>query len=848
MYTSFGRGTEDVSTLQARRAGPHRYNHRSAAEKLTAVVENCPDLFRRWSRRRETGSMLRDRERQRVAVDALIDRARVGCGGVLVLRGEAGSGKTALLNAVRPTYDALLCVEVLALDDDLLRLARDVAGTRAALLIATEGEPHGLPSVTLDPLDRSASLRVLHDLVPGVPDTLAVHLADLACGNPLALAELAGSLTSAQLGGTAPAPDVLPETSSLRARLRARFEALSPRARHVVALAAADEELDAEALAGLDPDAVVEAGTLLDPRRLIRSVVRAEVPSALRWRAHAELAKSLPPGARRTWHEAVAHQNTALAGDLTVHAERARRCGDFATAARDHGRAAELAIDPEAKARCLLNAAADHLSHGAPHRSRAVLRDAVRLTDDRELMALVDLLAGGIDLGEGLPDVAADRLIRAAKSLVGTRRTLAVAALGFAGEAANIAGDQRRHTAAAEFARAIRRGDEPPATRLTLDHLVGMSATFAGRHEEALPALREVVELAGEVPGAQARIWASQAAYVLGDAARSHEMATSAVTSAREGGLTALVPWALVYRALSALLLDQHDAALTAATEGVHAATAIGQHNAVIDHLTILALLAALRGDADSALHRIDTATEHMTRRGLIRPGTLRAWAFACVDLTRDRPADALGRLRLHSGHVGIKVMAAPHVVEAAVACGELSTADRALARFEKWADTTGSTARLALSHRCRALLATGTADEHFEEAIRLHRASGTAMELAKTELLYGNRLRRRRKPKAAREHLRDAVRIFQSYQADHWIARAQAELRAAGDPTGEPKDHPDLTPQQAQIARLVAEGATNREIAARLFLSHRTVEHHLRNIFARLGVRSRVELTRRLD
>jgi DNA-binding NarL/FixJ family response regulator len=792
--------------------------------------------------------MLRGRDRQRVAVDALVDRARAGRGEVLVLRGEAGSGKTALLDAVRHTYDALLCLDVLSLDDDVVRLARDVVGTRAALLIATEGDPLGLPSVTLDPLDRSTSLRVLHDLMPGVPATLAVDLADLACGNPLALVELAGSLTSTQLGGTAPAPEVLPETSSLRARLRARFDALSPRARHVVALAAADEELDAEELARLDLDAVVEAGSLLDPRRLIRSVVRAEVPLALRWQAHSELAESLPPGARRTWHAAIANQDTALADDLTMHAARARRCGDFATAARDHDRAARLATDSEAKARSLINAAADHLAHGAPHRSRAVLRTAVRLTDDPELMALTDLLVGGIDLGEGLPDVAADRLIRAAKSLVGTRRELAIAALGFAGEAANIAGDQRRHFAAAEFAREIRRGDEPPATRLILDHLVGMSATFDGRHEEALPALRGVVELAEQVPGPQARIWASQAAYVLGDAARSHEMAAGAVTLAREGGLTALVPLALVYRALSALLLDQHAAALTAATEGVHTATAIGQHNAVVDHLTILALLAALRGDVDSALHRIDTATEHMTQRGLIRPGTLRAWAFACVDLTRDRPGDALARLRLHSGHVGIKVMATPHVVEAAVACGERSTADRALERYEKWAGTTGSTARMALSHRCHGLLETGTADEHFEEAIRLHRASGTAMELAKTELLYGNRLRRSRKPKAAREHLRDAVRIFQSYQADHWIARAQAELRAAGDSTGEPRDHLVLTPQQTQIARLVAEGATNREIAARLFLSHRTVEHHLRNIFARLGVRSRVELTRRLD
>jgi DNA-binding NarL/FixJ family response regulator len=792
--------------------------------------------------------MLRGRDRQRVAVDALVERARVGRGGALVLRGEAGSGKTALLNAVRHTYDALLCADVTSLDDDLVQLAHDVEGTRAALVIATEGEPRGLPSITLDPLDRATSVRVLHDLVPGAPDPLAEDLADLACGNPLALVELAGSLTSDQLGGNAPAPEALPESSSLRIRWRARFDALSPRARHVVALAAVDEELDAEELAQRDLDAVVEAGELLDVRRLVRSALKAEVPLPLRRKAHAELAETLPPGPRRTWHQAVTTQDTSLADVLTSHAEHARRCGDFATAARDHGRAAQLTSDPETKARRLLRAAADHWAHGAPHRSRALLRTAVRMTDTPELKALMDLVVGGIDLGESLPDVAADRLVRAAKGLASTNRGLAVAALGFAGEAASIAGDHVRHTEIAEFARHLRSADEPPATRLTLDHLVGMSATLAGRHHEALPELREVVRLSSEVVGPQARIWASQAAYVLGDATRSYELATSAVTSARESGFVALVPWALVYRALSALLLDQHAAALTAATEGVHAATAIGQHNAVVDHLTILALLAALRGDADTALHRIDTATEHITQRGLTRPGTFGAWAFACVDLARDRPADALDRLRLHPGHAGIKVMAAPHVVEAAVACGRPSTGDRALQRFEKWAHTTGSTARMALSHRCHGLLEAGTADEHFEEAIRLHRASGTALELAKTELLYGNRLRRSRKPKAAREHLRDAVCIFQSYQADHWVARARAELRAAGDSTGEPKGHPDLTPQQAQIAGLVAEGATNREIAARLFLSHRTVEHHLRNIFARLGVRSRVELTRRLD
>ncbi|MFC3897390.1 LuxR C-terminal-related transcriptional regulator [Lentzea rhizosphaerae] len=791
--------------------------------------------------------ILRGRADQLQAIHTLIERAQAGRGGALVLQGEPGSGKTSLLNAARHTCTALLCADVPTIDGDLRQLAHDVTDTNAALLIATEGDPRGLPCITLDPLDRATSMRVLHDLVPGIPATLAVDLTDLACGNPLALVELAKALTHGQLGATEPAPQVLPRNSSLRARLRARFNALSPRAQHITALAAVDEDLDAEALAHRDWEAVVEAGELLDPRRLVRSALSADVPLKLRRKAHAELAEWLPPGPQRTWHQAVVNKDERLAAVLTGHAEDARRRGDYASAARDHDRAARLTSDPDKKAESLLHAAGDHWTHGAPHRARNVLRTALTLTDTPELRALVDLVMGGIDLGESLPDVAADRLIRAARSLAGTRRTLAVAALGFAGEAANIAGDHGRHAKAAEFAKQIRRADEPLATRLTLDHLIGMAATFGGRHDEALPVLREVVELAGEVPGPQARIWASQAAYVLGDARRSHELATSAVTSARESGLNALVPWALVYRALSALLLDQHAAALAAATEGVHAATAIGQHNAVVDHLTILALLSALRGDADSALDRMGIATEHINQRGLIRPGTLGAWAFACVDLTRDRPADALGRLRLHSGHVGIKVMAAPHVVEAAVACGEPSTGDRALQRFEKWACATGSAARLALSHRCHALLQSGTADEHFEEAIRLHRASGTALELAKTELLYGNRLRRGRKPKAAREHLRDAVRIFQTYQADHWVARARAELRAAGDPTGEQKDHPRLTPQQAQIAGLVAEGATNREIAARLFLSHRTVEHHLRNIFARLGVRSRVELSRML-
>ncbi|XVV01276.1 LuxR C-terminal-related transcriptional regulator [Actinosynnema sp. CA-248983] len=806
--------------------------------------------------------MLHGRDRQRVAVDAVLDRARAGRGGVLVLRGEPGSGKSSLLAHAAARYDAVLCVDDAHRLDlaDLSALVREVEGTRAAVLIATEGPPHGLPSVTLDPLDRAASLRVLHDRRPGLPAELAADLVDLACGNPLALVELADALTSAELGGAAPAPTTLPSDSALRTRLRARLDALSPEAVRAVAMAAVDEEVDADALLalGVDPRAVEEACGLLDSRRLIRSTLRTELSPTARHEAHATLAEALPAGPRRTWHLAAGPRRTwhlaaglpreAFADQLFEAAQRARLRGDHASAARDHDRAAALTRDPGRKAHRLVSAAADHWAMGAAHRSRTVLRVAERLTDDPDLRALTDLVRGGIDLGDGLPDVAARRLVRAAHGLVGTRRALAIAALGFAGEAASIAGDHQRHADIAAFAEHVREPDEPPATRITLDHLVGMSATFAGRHQEALPHLRSVVELADRVPHPQAGIWGAQAAYVLGDAARAHELAAGAVTAARESGLTALVSWALVYRALSALLLDQHAVALSAATEGAHAATALGQHNAVVDHLTILALLAAFRGDTDTALHNIDAANEQIVRRGLGRSGTFGAWAFACVDLALDRPADALDRLRLKAAgvHAGIRVMAAPQVVEAAVGCGQPSTGDRALQRFEKWAGATNCPARMALSHRCHGLLSEGPrSDEHFREAIRLHRESGTAMELARTELLYGHRLRRTRKPRAARELLRDALKIFQSYEADHWVDRARAELRAAGETTAPVGQAADLTPQQARIARLVAEGATNREIAARLFLSHRTVEHHLRNMFTRLGVRSRVELTR---
>ncbi|GAA1521612.1 LuxR family transcriptional regulator [Kribbella lupini] len=770
---------------------------------------------------------------------------------VLVLVDDAG-----LLD--RPSLEALAFV------------ARRVSGHQLAVLFTLE--PHrgenplaGLPALALRPLDDPAATELLSDFTPlGLSEDLAEDILHLAGGNPLALTELASSEPAGRL----------PQDSLLRAHLRARFRALSPDAQQLVLLAVVDEDLEFDTVVRAELDALDEArdsglllvqGDHVGLTQLTRFVLRAEVSSSEQRQAHAVLATVLDPEqhtARRLWHEAMSR--TALsraqaghqADELGAAAARSRRTGNYPVASAASQRAATLAVSPQDKAAHLIAAAADQWSTGKPRTSRAILREAAVHVRGPELHGLADFVRGGVELGDSAPSTAVRSLLRASGELLDSHRTLAVTALVFAAEAASIAGDQAEHAGTAARAAALRRADEPPVTALMFDHLEGMAATFAGDHPAARAALDRAVRLSRELPDPRSKIWGSQAAYVLGRAGRSFELATQAVAVARDTGMTSLVPWALVYKSLSALLLDQHSIALDCSLEGVREATSMGQPNTVVDHLTILALMAALQGDKTTAVHRLHLAAADVTRRGLGRPSTFGSWTLACVDLVDNRPADALNRLRLlavDTGrvHPGIKVMTAPHYVEAAVACGRQAAATKVLRQYEGWATSTGCPARLALSHRSHALLAGAApaADEHFREAIRLHRVGGTPMELAKTELFYGHRLRRDRQPKAARQHLRDALQIFQQYDAAHFVALVRAELRASGDTIAPTRPTPtaDLTPQQSQIAQLVAEGATNREIAAQLFISHRTVEHHLRNIFTRLDVRSRVELARLL-
>jgi DNA-binding CsgD family transcriptional regulator len=264
---------------------------------------------------------------------------------------------------------------------------------------------------------------------------------------------------------------------------------------------------------------------------------------------------------------------------------------------------------------------------------------------------------------------------------------------------------------------------------------------------------------------------------------------------------------------------------------------------------SVLAWVAAVRGDQEScrdhAQHVLGAAGQ-----AAIRPAAGSAlWALGVLDLGMGRPQQALDRLhRLAVAEPAYPVLshATGDVVEAAVRTGRPELGEAALARL---AERAGQPWALAIAARCRALLASQSAqaEEHFQAAARWHADATRPFERARTKLLYGEWLRRARRPTDAREHLRAALDTFTTLRAAPWAERAQGELRAAGETVIQRPGTATsrLTPREIQITRMVSAGATNREIAAQLFLSPRTIDYYLHKIFAKLGVRSRTELAR---
>ncbi|MEU4774214.1 LuxR C-terminal-related transcriptional regulator [Micromonospora sp. NPDC023644] len=762
-------------------------------------------------------------------------------------------------------------------------VARRLRRARVAVLLTTAADVPlgGIARHRLRPLDDRDSAALLTDLLAGRPPAppVAAALGAAAGGNPQALVDLAEALTPGQSRGEEPVPETPPPDGRLGRAYRARLDRLPADTRRVLLLAALDEDgepatlVRAARVAGTAVEALAPAELAglvrVEPRRvtfpqpLVRAVVRAAAPLAERRAAHLLLAGVLDGAGhrlRRAGHLADAAQgpDPALAAELEQAAAECAGASTAASAALQ--RAAELSDDPVRAAARLVAAARYAWSAGRAHRARLLL-GGLPGTVDAAVAGRAGLLRGELELRAGRPRSALTTLLAAADALAGTDRALALGALVRAGEAACFAGDQYRYADVARRAEPLRRPDDPPATELLSCYVAGTAATLRGDHEQAGPALRRAVVLGGQLTGPaltpSALTCAAAAGLLVAVDGAAHRLAERAVELARERGELSALPRALELRAAAEYWLGRHDAAVESSREGLRIARDTGQDNWAAVHLGMLAVLAAVRADRGTSLRRIRELGEDPG--GHSRPRALAQWALAVLDLVDNRPAAAAARLAALAcpgtgrGQVMVLVMATPYLVEAAAAVADRPAAGAALAVFDRWASSTASPSRRALSARCHGLLAprgSAEAEREFRTALRLHPTDAGAFERARTELLLGRELRRSRRPRAAREHLHAAREAFTLLGAATWAEQATTELRAAGESVGPPEASAArlLTGQQLRIAQLVAEGATNREIAARMFLSTRTVDHHLRNIFHRLNIRSRTELARALS
>ncbi|MGC5033730.1 LuxR C-terminal-related transcriptional regulator [Micromonospora sp. DT229] len=785
-------------------------------------------------------------------------------------------------------------------------VARRLAHLPVVLLLtaAADTAAQAIPGHRLLPLDRTDSLALLAARCPGAspPEPVLTALAGLAAGNPQALVDLADSLTPGQWCGTQPLPTAPPADGVLGRTYRALLARLPEDTRQALLLAAvgaADlaHPNPADRPGAVDPrtlgrvlravghtiESLVPAetagliritapGGVAFPRPLARAMIEATASVTARRQAHLLLAASLDGTGSRlrvALHRAAATDGTepTLATELE-HA--ATEHEDRSVAATALTRAADLSENPLTAARRQVIAARYAWQAGQVERAHLLLHLAgpspeTPPTPTDRLMAattggLAELLRGEMQLRCGAATTALPTLLGAATTLAEVDRESALVALVRAGEAVCFAGDHYRYAEVARRAAAMRRDGDPQWAHLLTTLISGVAATLRGDHADGGPLLRQAVALGGRLTGAAATptalCGAAAAGLLVAVDAAAYRLAERAVELATERGEVSMLPRALELRAMSEYWLGRHDAAAKSCREGLRVARATGQQATAGVHLGLLAVLAAVRADRETTLGHVaelgDTATPDS------RPYALAQWALAVLDLVDARYADAADRLAALArpgtgrGQVLVQVMATPHLVEAAVHDGRPARARAALAVFDRWAGSTASPLRQALSARCHALLAprgSAEAEEQYQRALLLHPADAAAFERARTELLFGRELRRARRPRDARAHLHRARQTFTLLGAEVWARQTTEELRAAGESVGTPDRQAArlLTGQQLRIAHLVASGATNREVATQMFLSTRTVDHHLRNIYHRLGIRSRTELARAL-
>jgi DNA-binding CsgD family transcriptional regulator len=902
------------------------------------------------------------REREREGLGRLLDAARGGDGGVLVVHGEPGVGKTALLDwtvqeaqqlrVVRTVgvegemelpFAALqqLCSPILDRSDRLPDLRRDAlrvafglsagrapspflvglaaldllseasvqrpllgvvddaqwldrASARALAFVARrlQGERiafvfaardlssalAGLPDLRVEPLGHRDARALLESVLPARLDEHVLDRVVLEThGNPLALMELPRGMTPIQLAGGFGLPPAVPLSASIEESFTRRLARLPGDARRLLLIAAADPTGDPavvwraaqhlgipESIAdAVEAEDLLELGVRVVFRHpLIRSAVYRSAGMRERHAVHQALAEATDPQIdpdRRAWHRAQATSmpDEDVAAELERSAGRAQARGGLAAVAAFLERAAALTPEPTHRAQRLLAAAGANRDAGALEAALELSAGVqAGLLDDLG-RARADLLRGQIALEQRRGGEAGRLFLDAARRLESldpqlARETYLEALAGAMSSDVDVDGDG----GAPAVARAARSAPAGTARPRTTDVLLDAFAIrLTEGYAAAAPTLARALELllaidVGDGDVGQ-RLSVSNTrngnivALELWDDDALHRLAARQVQVARDAGALVHLQFGLSFLARSHMLAGDLTAAALMIDEARLLADATG--NAALVNAPMI--LAAWRGHEPRASELIEASSEEAATRRWTSNSYARSVLYNGLgryDAARDAAWEAF-----RPDPIGYGSFLVSELAEAAARTGDRALLESALGWLTERTGVISSDWAIGIEARVRALLSEGEAAERlYRESIAHLAATRVRVELARTQLLYGEWLRRERRRLDARRPLRAALAAFTSMGTEAFARRAERELRATGEHarkrTVETLDQ--LTPQEEQIARLAAMGTTNREIAAQLFITQSTVEYHLRKVFRKLDVKSRTQLAHRIS
>jgi class 3 adenylate cyclase/tetratricopeptide (TPR) repeat protein len=756
---------------------------------------------------------------------------------------------------------------------------RLVADPVAVIIAVREGEESpllaaGLPELSLAGLDRASAAELL--LLSGATAASAEvtdRLVQATGGNPLALLELG---PEAHRLHAAPHDNLPVATSVERVYLR-RAAGLSEDARRVLVLLATSGTTDAgqirraAASMGLGAEAVeeAEAAAMLVAQRaghieFVHPLARASIyhsasPADRRGahRALAEVMSGADDADRRAWHLAGAASgwDEEAADALEAAARRARESSGYGAAARAWAESARLTEGEALRAMRLFQAADNAWLGGRVEDAEESLRQARKLAGD-ELKIEIDTLGGHIAMRRGAVLEGYRTLVATAEAIEPRDRLKAIRILADAAISTFGAGDPNAMVGAAQRAIELLHPDDPPDVAIFAHVAYGALAILAGHGDDGPRHLHESVPLFQQVPDDSTDplllMCAGVAGLWLREAEAGRDLLDRALVQARDRAPTAALPLVLFFLGRDAFATNRWALARAMYEDAIRVAQETAQLTWVAGPVSGLAWLDALEGRADSCRAN---AAEGLQLSETLGMGLYKAWtmiALGMLELGLGHPDEALRHLSecetfLQSSSINDPDLSpAPDVVDALLRLGRESEARQIAARYWAAAAAKGQPFALARAARAQALVAD---DQNFAElfaiALRHHDSTPDAFERARSQLSFGERLRRSRKRVEARKQLRAALKAFDELGAAPWGERALSELQASGE-TARVRDEryrQQLTPQELQVALTLAEGTTTREAAARLYLSPKTVEYHLRHVYDKLEIRSREEL-----